>query len=255
MKTLITILCLCFLLSQSYAQRTVEEWRTIIDTTWGPGLSTTAKLQIFDKAYNAIDDDFACFQGLPVNILDSLSLKYRPEIEAGVSRGRFAAIMNYFFFSFKEGHTFIVDEHINYNTALTPGTPLFVVGAWTDNSHFGATLTPLPDSSLLVIKTLPNHPLGLVPGDIVMGYEGIPWKVLYKDLLAAQLPFFLAFPHPSAAKSITHDMLKNAGMNWRRCCANIATGCGKNGVTWMICRSPPMCPAPVRGSSGLRSNS
>jgi len=215
MKTLITICTLSILFGQGYAQKTTEEWRTIIDSTWGQGLPIQTKLQIFDYAYNAIDRDFACFQGLNVD-MDSLRDLYRPEIEAGVSRGRFAAIMNYFALSFKEGHNWIIDGQVNssVNTIPAPGTPLFVVGAWSDNSHFGATLTPLPDSSLLVIKTLPNHPSGLVPGDIVLGYDGTPWKKLYKEILAAQLPFFLVFPHPSNEKSLTHVLLKDAGMNW-----------------------------------------
>ena len=203
-------------LSQKLGRHTPEEWQTIIDTTWGEGLPTANKLAIFDYVYNIIDREFACFQGLPENIMDSLSTIYRPEIEAGVSRGRFAAIMNYFMLSFKEGHNWIADKQVSFNnnTPLVSGIPLFVVAAWSDNSHFGATLTPLPDSSLLVIRTLPDHPLGLVPGDIVLGYDGIPWKVLYKQILQAQFPFFLAFALPSYEKSITHVMLKDAGMNW-----------------------------------------
>ncbi len=124
--------------------------------------------------------------------------------------------MNYFVLAFKEGHNWIADKQVNFNNNKdpAPGIPLFVVGAWSDNSHFGATLTPLPDSSLLVIKTLPNHPLGLVPGDIVLGYDGIPWKILYKEILKAQLPFFQVFFYPSNEKSFTHVMLKDAGMNW-----------------------------------------
>ena len=126
-------------LSQQLGRHTLEEWQTIIDTTWGEGLSTDSKLALFDNVRGIIDNNFACFQGLPGNILDSLTQRYRPEIQAGVSNGRYAAIMNYFAMAFKESHTWIFNNSVNFNTALQPGVPLFVIGAWTDNSHFGAT--------------------------------------------------------------------------------------------------------------------
>jgi hypothetical protein len=220
MKLSACVICIFLFITSGFSQKlgkhTLEEWQTIIDNTWGDGESTETKLAIFDNVYNLIDQNFACFQGLPENIMDSLKAIYRPEIEAGVSRGRFAAIMNYFFLSLKEGHNWIVDELIGFNNNRAPaqGMPLFVVGGWADNSHFGATLTPLPDSTLLVTKTLPDHPMGLVPGDIVLGYDGVPWKILYKEILSAQLPFFYAFPYPSNEKSFKHAMLKDAGMNW-----------------------------------------
>ena len=43
----------------------------------------------------------------------------------------------------------------------------------------------LPDSNTLVLRVVPNHPLNLEPGDIILGYEGIPWKNLVQELLDA----------------------------------------------------------------------
>jgi hypothetical protein len=74
-------------------------------------------------------------------------------------------------------------------------------------------LTPLPDGSLLVYKANPNHPLGLVPGDIVLGYGGVPWNQLYPELLAAQLPL-TGWWWGSSESSWTHSMLMSAGLNW-----------------------------------------
>jgi hypothetical protein len=221
MKYVFTIFTVVFLITvtststaQKIGRHTLEEWQTIIDTHWGEGASTETKLAIFDNVYNIIDNNFASFQGLPENILDSLTQIYRPEIEAGVSKGRFVAIMNHFAMAFKESHLWVFNESVNFNTPLIKGVPFYVLGAWTDNSHFGATLTPLPDSTLLVIKTLPDHPLGLIPGDLVLGYDGIPWEVLYKKLLVAEFPLFAGIPYCTFEKAFTHDMLKNAGMNW-----------------------------------------
>ena len=189
-----------------------DEWRTVIDATWGQGLSTAQKLAIFDNAWNNINTRFGAFMNLEVNI-DSLRSVYRPEIAAGVSRGRFAAIMNHFSFALKDSHTEIMDRPVCWGTPLQPGIPLLVVSTARSNAHFGACLTPLPDSTLLVYRALPNHRLGLVPGDIVLGYNGIPWKLLYKELLEAQLPIHLTYVWGSTDEAITHIMLQSAGMN------------------------------------------
>jgi hypothetical protein len=167
-------------------------------------------LALFDTFWNAIDQDFGCFQGLDVD-WPALQSRYRTEIQSGVSRGRLTAIMNHLALALRESHTHILSSIIN--TPLDPGTPLFVVGGWGNNSHFGAGLTPLPDSTLLVYQTIPNHPLGLVPGDIVLGYEGIPWKQLYRELLAAELPL-TGWWWGSSSSSWTHSMLMSAGLNW-----------------------------------------
>ena len=71
----------------------------------------------------------------------------------------------------------------------------------------------MPDSSLLVYNAMANHPLGLVPGDIVLGYQGIPWKRIYPELLAAELPLTGGI-WGSSPSSFTHTMLGGAGLNW-----------------------------------------
>ena len=52
MKTILAICMLSILFAQGYAQKTAEEWWAIIDTTWGEGLPTSTKLQLFDAAWN-----------------------------------------------------------------------------------------------------------------------------------------------------------------------------------------------------------
>ena len=190
-----------------------NDWQELIDLAWGPGPPTEEKLAIFDAAFNDIDWRYGAFMNLDVNIY-SLRDLYRPEIENGVSRGRFAAIMNYFSMALKDAHTMIADIPVNWGTYPNKGVPLFVVGTWRNNFHFGANLTPLPDSTLLVYKALPNHRLGLEAGDIVLGYHGIPWKVLYKELLDAQLPVSPTWVWGSTDESMTHILLQSAGMNW-----------------------------------------
>jgi hypothetical protein len=188
------------------------DWRTRIDQVWGPSpWSTSQMLAMYDAVWTRFDQSFACFQGLEVD-LPALRAAARAEIQTGVSRGRFVAIINHLALALRESHTAVNDPTVNFSR-LGPGIPLFVVGGWGDNAFFGAGLTPMPDSSLLVYKSVPNHRLGLKPGDIVLGYGGVPWKRLYRDLLAAQLPL-TGFWWGSSSSSWTHSMLMSAGLNW-----------------------------------------
>ena len=188
------------------------DWAQRVDQAWGPSPWTIPQmLGVFDTFWSRIDQSFACFQGLEVDWA-ALRAATRAEVEAGVSRGRFVAIMNHLALALRESHTAITDAGVNF-TSLDPGVPLFVVGGWGNNQHFGAGLTPRPDSSLLVYAAVPVHPLGLVPGDIVLGYGGVPWKRLFRELLAAQLPL-TGWWWGSSASSWTHSMLMSAGLNW-----------------------------------------
>jgi len=189
-----------------------SDWQAVIDSTWGEGLPVDQKLQIFDTFWDKIDRSFACFQDLVID-WDHLDSIYTAEILDTVSRGRFAAIMNHLALALKETHTNAEDKLVCWYTNPSPGVPLLYVGAWGDNSHFGAGLTPLPDSSLLVYKAVSNHTIGLVPGDIILGYDGIPWKVLYQELLEAQLPITGNWWGCSES-AYTHSWLMGAGMNW-----------------------------------------
>lgn len=190
-----------------------QDWAALIDSVWGPGVPTPDKLAIFDLAWNAVDDGYGAFMNLNVD-LDSLKNVYRPEIQNGVSRGRFAAIMTHLSLALKDAHTSIFDTPVSFGTSIQPGIPLFVVGPNRDNARFGAVLTVAPDSTLLVLKALPNHVLGLVPGDVVLGYDGIPWKELYRQVLAAELPISLFSSWGSTDHAMDDLMLRSAGLNW-----------------------------------------
>jgi len=113
-----------------------------------------------------------------------------------------------------DGHTGAEHDSVWYTEPM-PGVPILLAGNgfMGDAGHFGAGLSPLPDSSLLVYKAVDPHPLGIVPGDIVLGYDGTPWKELYRFLIDAGLPFTGAGYHGSET-SRTYAFLVGAGMNW-----------------------------------------
>jgi len=188
------------------------DWQRVIDSTWGAGLPVDEKLAILDSFWNTIDAKFACFNNLTIN-WDSLRTAYRREIQDTVSRGRFAAIMNHLAVALRDGHTYVIDAGV-YITTLLPGVPMWVVAAWLDVGHFGAGLTPLPDSSLLVYRVADGHPLGLERGDVVLGYDRRRWMDIVRELEAAQLPIYRTWCYGSCSSAWTHSLLNAAGMNW-----------------------------------------
>ncbi|MFA5831866.1 MAG: T9SS type A sorting domain-containing protein [Bacteroidota bacterium] len=186
------------------------DWQKIIDSTWGPGLPLAQKLQIFDSYATILNNKFDGFLSLGLN-WDSLRVHFRSKIDSTTSRGRFSAIMSRFAFSLRDGHTGADDTTVTF-TPLAPGVPVLIIMAWASAEHFGAVLTSLPDSTALVLYTVANHPLGLLPGDIILGYENKPWKQLVYELLNAEIPFHSW--GSGTLSSETHKLMRNVGNNW-----------------------------------------
>jgi hypothetical protein len=205
---------------------TKQQWRTLIDSFWGPGLPTADKLKMFDDYWNLVDQKWSGFPNLVIN-WDSLKNVYRPEVAAGVSRGRFAAILSRLTMALNETHVYIIDQAIdstlgyygkypNYPSyQYLPGVPILNINAPLFRTCFGAGLTPLPDSTALVYSVIPNHPLGLQAGDIVLGYDGYPWMYLFNELLDIEFPIISGgSAFGSSAASSLNASISSVGMNW-----------------------------------------
>jgi hypothetical protein len=162
--------------------------RQAVDAFWGEGPSTEEKLAIFDKFWQYTDEKYATFHGIDVN-WRALRDKYRPEIAAGVSRGRMSGIMSVMTLALIESHSQALDLDVNVFTVPQPGAPVFAVGSWIADPS-GACATALPDGSSLIYSAVPDHPLGLEPGDRVLGYDGKPWPRLYRQLLEEEMPLW-----------------------------------------------------------------
>lgn len=219
------VAALCLLLATPVAaQAPPGGWPAAIDATWGPGASVEEHLGVFDAIWARADTAYAAFGRLGVD-WDAQRARYRPEIAAGVSAGRFAAILNHLALSLQETHSYAVSRTVNA-TRPALGIPLLYPAVWGENGHFGACLSPLPDRTLIVYAVAENHPLGLIPGDIVTGYDGRAWAELYPELLAAELPLYrrpYAADDPRAEgqalwgtspSAFAHSWLIAAGLNW-----------------------------------------
>ncbi|MDD1474930.1 hypothetical protein MEO41_27210, partial [Dolichospermum sp. ST_sed4] len=89
--------------AQSFYQRK-SEWQWIIDSTWGPGVGTAQKLQIFNKYANLIQTGFTLFHRLNLN-WDSLKTFWITKITDSTSNGGLHQIMSHLAWSLKDGHS------------------------------------------------------------------------------------------------------------------------------------------------------
>ncbi len=197
--------------TRSFYQRK-SDWQHIIDSTYGPGAPLAEKLLIFKTYAQKVHDTFSGFPNIKLNY-DSLYNHYLGKINESTSRGTFASIMTHFAYSLKDGaHTFAFDKEV-INSPLNPGVPLLYSAAKFTVEHFGAVTTVLlPDTSTLVLRVAPNHPLNLEPGDIILGYEGVPWKKLINELMAAEIP--MISENAACRSADTYLYYSGAGMNW-----------------------------------------
>ncbi len=204
---------------KSVSQYTEADWGAWVDSTWGPGQTAAEQLNIFDAFYDSVDTRWAGFPNLGLN-WDSLRSVYRPQIGSGLSRGRFYSLMSRMWLALTEIHSGIFDLNVDTVFGTTAfryrrGIPLLLTGNTDTLSVFGAAVTPLPDSSNLVYRAIPGNPLGFVPGDVVLGYNGIAWKTMYRSLLDAGVPVDLYYSWTgSSPESKIYDILSGVTRNW-----------------------------------------
>lgn len=184
------------------------QWKHRVDSTWGAGNPDSIKLKVLNTWWGHIDSLYPCFIHLPAYNWDSIVNAMRTEISAGVSEGRFAGMINYLLGLINDGHTNFYDYPVNYTSSVYQGLPLFR----GESGRFGACITPVYDTVPLIYNVFPMHPLGLQPGDVILGYNGIPWASLVRTILNYQLPNSV---YKGSTDSATlHRYIQAAGENW-----------------------------------------
>lgn len=190
-----------------------ENWQEIIDNYWGPGQPLNTKLDIFDTYATYLTEWFYGFNklGITVEEWNSIKSSYRAKINEQTSRGTFAAIMSRFAYNLHDMHNYAIDSVI-YTTPLSQGTPVLIIGSIFGAEHFGAVVTATEDDEIIVLRTIESHPLALQQGDIILGYENIPWETLVAELLDSDIPLIaLCSGVPS---SMNHNEMISATFNW-----------------------------------------
>ncbi|MFA5831872.1 MAG: S41 family peptidase [Bacteroidota bacterium] len=208
---------------QSVRQRTpyvtIKDWRKAIDSTWGFGLPTSQKLQIFDTFWNNADQQYGGFPNLTVN-WDSMKTLYRPEIESGVSKGRFSAIMARLMYALQEVHTYVIDQSVdssfyipNVGWWTVQGVPTFAPGTGYGFSTIGAAVSPMPDSTGIIYRVQEGNPLKLKPGDRILGYNGKGWGSILRMFDSVQMPYSTGMMG-SHIESKTYMFQNSIGVSW-----------------------------------------
>lgn len=197
------------------------DWKKIVDAYWGTGVPVQEKRDIFNAYADYIERYCTVFEGLGVS-WDSLRGHYYSQITDSTSHGRFAAILSYLAYHLREPHVMALipslhchvvgGDTVDFRANPPRGTPLWYKTTTPDARHFGAVLTPQKDSSAIVIRAAENHPLGLKRGDVVLGYEGIPWRQIARELLTAEIPSMGLYGGSRTME--THHLLASAGYNW-----------------------------------------
>jgi hypothetical protein len=182
----------------------------MIDAVWGPGLPGPVQQGIMLGWMTKLEQEFACFINHDVDVQGNF-LEFLPEVGSGVSKGRFHAIMTHLTMQLQNGHTSFSDREVSW-TQPEPGVPLLVGHQYMTTYLFGACLTTDDEGNAWVYEVVDNHPLGLEVGDIILGYEGIPWEDLLQKLMEAQLPVSQGWLTSDA--SYEYGWATAVGNNW-----------------------------------------
>ncbi len=185
------------------------QWNHRVDSTWGAGWPDSVKLSVLNMFWGHIDSLYPCFVHLPSYNWDSIVSSMQAQITAGgVSEGKYASMINYLLSLMNDGHSNFYDYMVNYPYAIYPGLPLFR----GESGKLGACVTTLNDTTALVYSAFPGHPFGLEPGDIILGYNGIPWTRLVQIILGYNLPNSVY--KGSTDSAMYHRYIQAAGENW-----------------------------------------
>ncbi len=184
------------------------DWQAIIDATWGPG-DPVEQMEVFTLWRNTLDHNFSCYSNHDVDIAALCNPLWDEIYPDGVSRGRFQAILQKISRAHQNSHSICIDIGV-HGTKPEPGVPTLVIPSGI-HTTFGASLT-VHEDGIFVYNVVPDHPLDLELGDVILGYDGVPWEDLYPQLLEAGLPVNGLWGTSDAAYA--HHWLKAAGQNW-----------------------------------------
>lgn len=161
-----------------------DPWSAAIDAFWGEAPDQETRLAMFDDLWEAMAASYASFGASGVD-WDWVRETYRPRIQEATSHGRFYQLFSEIFTLLQDGHALFGSTDIcDWDVSLHPP----VVYLYEDSYFSGACITPLEDDRLLVYAVAEDNPAGLVPGDVILGYDGVPWREQLDSLLEAGTP-------------------------------------------------------------------
>jgi hypothetical protein len=160
-----------------------------VDERWGTAPDVATRLEHFDSLWAHIGSTYAGFTTLPLLDWDAVRETYRPKFENAERHGRFFTLTAELMHLVHDVHSVIWSKRV-CDTPRSERPPLFARYDYTIASAglFGVCGTPLDDDRLLVYHVEPDNPAGLEPGDLILGYDGVPWSELATALEACHIP-------------------------------------------------------------------
>ena len=162
-----------------------------VDERWGDAPSVETRLEHFDNLWAYIGSTYTGFATLPSLDWDEVRNTYRPEFESAESYGRLFTLTTQLMHLVQDVHTVIWSKRV-CDTPRSERPPTFARYDYpwvaSESGSFGVCGTPLDDDRLLVYHVEPDNPAGLKPGDLILGYDGVPWRELATALQACDIP-------------------------------------------------------------------
>lgn len=181
---------------------------------WGemPG-DPDASIILFQRIWSEINSNFCGFKGFDLD-WDAYKEKNYEAVEFADNYGDYLNILTDMAYQLHEGHSTVYTKRMKGGGRffLSFNAPVFLSFGQSTTKIGGCPV--LTEDQEVVIKSIDKpevNPYNLNPGDIILGYNGVPWKYWADALNHAKLPKF-ANPGASAgARSI--NLLKAAASN------------------------------------------
>jgi len=154
---------------------------------WGEAPLEEDREFLFDIIQSKFSSSYAGFVTGHID-WDEVSEQARQEVMKAESFGEFYAVLSRLFRKIQDGHVYISSKKVcNSNVPnLSDRPPLFL--QTYSESMLGVCVTLSDENELFVYKANENNPVGLQPGDTIIGYDGKIWSDILDDIDSWNLP-------------------------------------------------------------------
>lgn len=170
-----------------------------------------APLVLFQRIWSDINEDFCGFKDFDLNWDDYKEKNYEA-VEFADGYGDYLTILTDMAYQLHEGHSTISTKRMkgsNGRYALSFNVPIFLSFGYSQTKIGGCPV--LTEDKEVLIKNINDpeeNPYNLKPGDIILGYNGVPWKYWAEALNNAKLP---KYSNPGASEGAREvNLLKSA---------------------------------------------
>jgi hypothetical protein len=155
-------------------------WGAAVDEFWGEAPDQETRLEMFDDLWGTFAETYACFDSYDVD-WDLQRDQVRPLVEQAESYGRFYGLLRAMIDTLHDPHSPLLSDVVCH-VPRWQRPPMF------KNMNIipivGGCVTLDDEGDLLIYRAGADedNPLGLAPGDVVVGFDGKTWQENLADL-------------------------------------------------------------------------